>query len=89
MVLQPKDAVILVNRGITYVSKGENERALEDFNQAISIDAGLGIAYANRALILAYDGMEEEARDDAERAIALGMDRTVMEETLELNLLHQ
>ncbi len=87
--MRPKDAITLANRGITYVSIGENEIALEDFNQAIRIDPELGIAYANRALILAYDGMEEEARDDAERAIGLGIDRDAMEENLELNLLHQ
>ena len=65
------------------------ERAIEDFNQAIVFDPRNGLAYANRALVLAFLKQEAEAREDADRSIALGIDRETLITTLELNLLHK
>jgi hypothetical protein len=47
------------------------------------------LAYANRALVLAFAGAVEEARADAERAIELGVGRETLITTLELNIRHE
>ena len=51
------------NRGIAYRLKGEHDRAIGDYNQAIRINAKFAAAYNNRGI--AYDG-----KGDYDRSIA-------------------
>jgi len=51
------------NRGISYRFKGEDDRAIQDYNQAIRINAKFAAAYNNRGI--AYD-----RKGDYDRAIA-------------------
>ena len=85
----PGDSATYVNQGITYDNMAQLEQAIEDFTQAIVFNARNGLAYANRALVLAFLRQEEAAREDAEQSIALGIDRETPITTLELNLLHK
>src|ERR1700722_10619627 len=65
-------AISLNNRGNAYLSKGDLDRAIADYNQAISLDPKYSKAYHGRAI--AY-----KARGDVDRAIvdynqAIGLD---------------
>jgi tetratricopeptide (TPR) repeat protein len=48
MEIDPKDAVIYYNRGITYGKIKDYSKALADYNQAIQIDPNYTHAYNNR-----------------------------------------
>lgn len=49
--LDPRNrAATFVNRGILYLARGEQERALADFNRAIVTDPRLAEAYTHRGL---------------------------------------
>ena len=50
-------------RGLAYYKKGDYEKALADFNQAIRLSPFLAEPYTNRGLI-------EDLKGDYERAIA-------------------
>ena len=52
----PKDAQGYVNRGIAYLNKGGNDRAIADFTQAIKLDPKSAQAYCNRGIAYAYKG---------------------------------
>ena len=48
----PNDAEAYQGRGAAYVGRGENERAIADYNAAIKINPEFGLPYFNRGLIL-------------------------------------
>ncbi|GHU52814.1 hypothetical protein FACS1894200_13340 [Spirochaetia bacterium] len=52
------------NRGIAYKNKGEYDRAIADYTQAITLDPNYAVAYAGRGII--YD----DYKGDYQRAIA-------------------
>jgi tetratricopeptide (TPR) repeat protein len=45
------DYLVYVNRGFAYLSKGDYDRALADFNQAIQLQPNSSFAYLNRAAL--------------------------------------
>ena len=45
-----------------------------------------GIEYADRALVRAYRGDATQAREDVDKAVELGVDRTILEEEVERRL---
>jgi tetratricopeptide (TPR) repeat protein len=58
-------------RGIGYRLKGEYERAIQDYNQAIRINAKFATAYNNRAIAYDTKGDYDRAIADYEQAIKL------------------
>ena len=46
----PNDAEAFQGRGSAYVRRGENERAMADYNTAIKISPEFGLPYFNRGL---------------------------------------
>jgi tetratricopeptide (TPR) repeat protein len=71
-------------RGSVYRLLGQHERAVEDLNQAIHLSGGSDArAYHSRALAFAGLGRDAEAREDLERAVDLGADRTTLTAAIE------
>jgi tetratricopeptide (TPR) repeat protein len=64
-------APAVMNRGNAYSAKGDLDRALQDYNQAIEINPENAGAYVNRALVLAKKGDSESAMNDYAKAISL------------------
>jgi tetratricopeptide (TPR) repeat protein len=62
--LGPPDAMAYNARGLAYAVKGEDDKALADYNEAIRLDPGWTNAYVNRALLYARRGQYERARAD-------------------------
>jgi tetratricopeptide (TPR) repeat protein len=61
-----------VNRGVMEAAMGREDKALEDFNQAVLENPHLGDGYLNRGAMLVNQKRYAEARADIERGIALG-----------------
>ena len=59
----PPNAVAYNNRGLAYSKKGDTDRAIADYTQAVQLDPKYAHAYQNRGL--AYYG-----KGDTDRAIA-------------------
>lgn len=64
-------APAVMNRGTAYSARGDLDRALQDYNQAIELDPRNAGAYVNRALALARKGEWEPAMNDYAKAISL------------------
>ena len=64
-------SVATMNRGNAYVAKGDLDKALRDFNEAIALDPNNAGAYVDRALILTHKGEREAAMKDYGEAIRL------------------
>ncbi len=62
---------------------GENQRAIEDLNEAVRLDPQLAFAFANRALAYTYLGRDLEAQRDTKRGIELGLDRGILESAIQ------
>ena len=61
-----------VNRGVLEVALGQEDKAFEDFNLAVTENPNLGDGYLNRGAMLVNRKDYAEARIDIERGIALG-----------------
>jgi tetratricopeptide (TPR) repeat protein len=64
-------APAIMNRGNAYSAKGDFDKAMQDYNEAINLDPKNAGAYVNRALALARHGDFEAAMKDYAKAIAL------------------
>ncbi len=67
----PNDANALNLRGAAFGQSGDHEKALDDFNAAISISPQYYQAYANRALIYARVGRLDQALTDYDQALSI------------------
>jgi tetratricopeptide (TPR) repeat protein len=67
-------AVAHVGRGLAFMAKGENERALADFDQAVSVNPENTAAYHPRGEIRATREEFESALGDLDQAIRLDPD---------------
>jgi tetratricopeptide (TPR) repeat protein len=64
-------APAVMNRGTAYSARGDLDRALQDYNQAIELDPRNAGAYVNRALALTRKGEWEPAMNDYAKATSL------------------
>ena len=62
---------VLLRRGLTYAEKGDYDRAIEDYNEAIRIDPEDPLAYDNRGNAYAGTGDHDRAIEDYEKAISV------------------
>ena len=60
------------NRGFTYANLGQYEKAIEDFDRALSLSSKLEDAYYNKACSYAYIGKTEEALINLRQALRIG-----------------
>jgi len=90
-VLSKKDrAATHDNRGVMLDLLGRTQDAADDFNAAIALDASLGDPYVNLGAMLIKKGQHQEALEQINRGIGLGMafphigyyDRAVAEQML-------
>ena len=77
--MNTKSANIFYQRGLLLIAMGQIEPAVIDFNTAIEYDPNRMEAYLNRSMMHALAGRSEEARNDVEKAVALGADRPSLE----------
>jgi tetratricopeptide (TPR) repeat protein len=66
-----KLAEIFNNRGIAYRLKGEYDRAVQDYNQAIKLNAKFAAAFNNRGVAYDNKGDYDRAIADYDQAIKL------------------
>jgi len=59
------------NRGFAYRRKGENDRAIADYNEALRLDPKYAIAYNNRGLAYSEKGENDRAIADYNEALRL------------------
>jgi tetratricopeptide (TPR) repeat protein len=64
-------AVAFVNRGTLYLVRGENDKAVKDFSQAIKADPTLASAYNDRGVALSAQHRQADAIADFSQALAL------------------
>lgn len=72
------------NRGASYKNLGQYERAIQDQGQAIRLDPQYPNAYYRRAVAYTLLGNDEDARQDIDAAVALGVSRGGLENLIEL-----
>jgi len=72
----PNSAVAYLNRGVEYYQNGELDRAIADFDKAISIDPDFAEAYNDRGLCYTTKGDRDQAISDFDRSIQLKPDFT-------------
>jgi lipoprotein NlpI len=65
------DAIACNNRGLAYRDKGELDRAIADFNEAVRLDPEFALAYNNRGLAYRDKGEFDRAIADFNEAIRL------------------
>jgi tetratricopeptide (TPR) repeat protein len=59
------------DRGAAYRGKGDNDRAFQDFDQAIRLDPKIAAAYGNRGIAYHFKGDDDHALQDFDQAIRL------------------
>ena len=70
---EPKNNLVIAfnNRGTAYSDKGQHDRAIEDYDQAIKLNPKLAIAFFNRGTAYSDKGRHERAIQDFDQAIKL------------------
>src|ERR1700687_2230729 len=67
-------AVAFQNRGTAYLGKGDNDRAIEDYDQAIRLDPNYANAFNSRGVAYQNKGDNARAIQDYDQAIRLDPD---------------
>jgi len=70
------------NRGSAYYAKGDYNKAVEDYDQAIRLDSNLAIAYKNRGLTYSKIGGYDEAFADYDKAVSLDPNLVILDSNL-------
>ena len=68
---EPRDALEFFSRGIARKDKGEYDKAIQDFNEAIRLDPKSKEAFRERGMTWAAKGEHDKAIDDLGKAIKL------------------
>ena len=63
--------VAYYNRGNAHKDKGDNDRAIKDYSEAIRLDPKYVVAYFNRGSVYSYKGDYDRAIKDFDEAIRL------------------
>ena len=63
-----------IDRGAAYEDKGDDDRAMQDFDAAIRLDPNLALAYSNRGTFYRNRGDNDRAVQDYDQAIRLNPD---------------
>ena len=71
--MDPKYAEAYNNRGSTYASKGDLDKAIADFSEVIRLDPNIAAAYHNRGLAYEKKGETAKAKADFAEAKRLGL----------------
>ena len=71
-----KSSVEWYNEGVGFIDEGNNEKALEAFNEAIKLDPEDAEAWNNKGLVLGYIGKYEEAQECFEKALTIDPELT-------------
>ncbi len=64
-------AAVYSNRGEAYDNKGQHDRSIQDFDEAIRLNPKFAIAYDNRGIAYIKDGQNDRAIQDFDQAIRL------------------
>jgi lipoprotein NlpI len=64
-------AIAYYSRGLAYYDKGDDDRAIAEYNEAIRLDPKFAYAYSNRGLAYDHKGDLERASPDYNEAIRL------------------
>jgi tetratricopeptide (TPR) repeat protein len=67
----PNLADAYYNRGIAYAAKGEYDREIADYNQALQLNSNLAEAYYNRGLAYGAKGDKQKAIADFQTCLKL------------------
>ncbi len=70
-------ATVFNNRAYAYDQKGERDRAIQDYSQAIMFNPGLWQAYNNRGVVFAETGQHERALRDFDTYVRLKPDHAL------------
>jgi len=68
---QDRLSIALQNRGTAYIAKGDPDRAIQDYDRAISIDPNYANAFNGRGVAYQAKGDKDRAIEDYGRAIRL------------------
>ena len=74
ILLNPKPALAYYNRGLAYVTLGQHERAIQDFDEAIRLNPQYAEVYNNRGGAYEAIGKSIEAERDFAKAKELGIE---------------
>jgi len=72
------EAATYVNRGVLLMRRGDNAKALKDYQQAIKIEPKLAEAYINYGVALFYEGDNDGALAAYNSAVALDTDKMAL-----------
>ena len=64
-------ARICTNRGLAYASKGQNNRAIADYDRALQLNPKLAHAYNNRGVVYSIKGQYDRASADCRKALEI------------------
>jgi tetratricopeptide (TPR) repeat protein len=64
-------AIAFYNRGNAYRPKGQHDRAIQDYDQAIKLNPNYALAYNNRGIAYGAKGQHDRAIQDFDQAIKL------------------
>jgi tetratricopeptide (TPR) repeat protein len=76
--LSPRNAQALAMKGFLFAAENKHRLALEQFDEAIALDGGLGNAWLGRGLCKIRSGDREKGRQDLEMAAALEPHRSLL-----------
>ncbi len=66
------------NRGVAFLKRKQFEKALEDFDRAISLNANSSSAYHNRGMALSGQGRNEKAIQEFSKVIEMNPDSALL-----------